>query len=307
VNGPVEVTTYHPFRSAQAKAEYLGAYELRAQTWPVAWEPRMVSRFYGQTFIRISGPADAQPLVLLPAMGSNSLMWVPNIAVWAGCYRTFAVDNIYDYGRSVYTRAIKGPSDFVTWLDELFDALELGANINLVGASYGGWLTSQYALHFPDQLEKIVLLAPAATVLPVRLVFHVRRLLCSLPHRYFIKSMMCWQAEDALQKDEASRLIIEDAVDHAWMASRCFKPKRLIAPTVLTDQELRSIQVPTLFLVGENEKSYSAQKAVQRLNRVAPQIKTEIIPNAGHDLTIVQAELVNRKVLEFLSNHNAPS
>jgi len=58
--------------------------------------------------------------------------------------------------------------------------------------------------------------------------------------------------------------------------------------------------VPTLFLVGENEKIYSAKKAVQRLNEVAPQIETEVIPNAGHDLTIVQAEMVNRKVLEFL-------
>jgi hypothetical protein len=53
-------------------------------------------------------------------------------------------------------------------------------------------------------------------------------------------------------------------------------------------------------LVGENEKIYSAQKAVQRLNTVAPQIKAEIIPKAGHDLTFVQAEMVTRKVLEFL-------
>ena len=46
--------------------------------------------------------------------------------------------------------------------------------------------------------------------------------------------------------------------------------------------------------------AYSAEKAVRRLNTFAPQIKTEIIPGAGHDLTLVQAELVNRKVLEFL-------
>jgi pimeloyl-ACP methyl ester carboxylesterase len=65
---------------------------------------------------------------------------------------------------------------------------------------------------------------------------------------------------------------------------------------------LQSISVPALFLVGENEKLYSARKAIHRLNRVAPQIQTEIILNAGHDLTIVQAELVNRKVLEFLKN-----
>jgi len=46
--------------------------------------------------------------------------------------------------------------------------------------------------------------------------------------------------------------------------------------------------------------AYSAEKAVRRLNTVAPQITTEIIPGAGHDLTLVQAEVVNRTVLEFL-------
>jgi pimeloyl-ACP methyl ester carboxylesterase len=58
--------------------------------------------------------------------------------------------------------------------------------------------------------------------------------------------------------------------------------------------------VPCLFLVGANEKIYSAEAAVRRLNRVAPQAKAEIIPGAGHDLTIVNPDLVTRKVLEFL-------
>lgn len=54
------------------------------------------------------------------------------------------------------------------------------------------------------------------------------------------------------------------------------------------------------YLVGENEKIYSAKKAVQRLNTIAPHIKTEIILGAGHDLVSVQAGMVNEKVLEFL-------
>jgi hypothetical protein len=33
---------------------------------------------------------------------------------------------------------------------------------------------------------------------------------------------------------------------------------------------------------------------------VAPQIDVELIPNAGHDLTLVQADFVNNKTLEFL-------
>jgi len=48
----------------------------------------------------------------------------------------------------------------VEWLDELIMALKLENSVNIVGHSYGGWLTSQYALKFPENLNKIVLLAP---------------------------------------------------------------------------------------------------------------------------------------------------
>jgi len=298
--GVMEMSSYHPFRSAEAKERYLKHYDMRAQKWPVISETLTVHTSYGRTFVRISGPVDAPPLVLLPSAAGTSLLWIPNIRTLSESYRVYAVDNIYDFGRSVYTRAFKSPDDLVSWLDELFTALEFGDNINLMGLSYGGWLTSQYALHFPERLDKIVLLAPAATILPLPGEWAWRGILAIIPHRYFLKSMTYWLFEDLVQKDEASRTLVEDMLDDVFIALRCFKFKMPVHPTVLEDEELQSIKVPALFLVGENEKIYPAQKAVQRLDNVAPQIKLEVIPNAGHDLTIVQAEIVNKKILEFL-------
>jgi pimeloyl-ACP methyl ester carboxylesterase len=189
----------------------------------------------------------------------------------------------------------------VKWLDELFNALEFGDNINLMGISFGGWLTSHYALLFPNRLNKIVLLTPTCTVLPVRLTFYIYAFLTMLPHRYFTKRLFFWLFEDSVKKDEISRMWVEEMwIDHMFIASRCSKMRRPIYPPVLEDQKLQSIKVPVLCVVGENEKLYSAQKAVQRLNQVAPHIKTETVPNAGHDLAIVQAEMVNRKILDFL-------
>jgi pimeloyl-ACP methyl ester carboxylesterase len=136
--------------------------------------------------------------------------------------------------------------------------------------------------------------------LPLRLVFLIRAILMSLSRRRYTKSFIYWILSDLVHKDEVHRELVETMTDAMFMSFRCFKPKQLVNPTVLDDGELRSIRVPALFLVGENEKIYSARKAVRRLNKVAPHIKTEIIPGAGHDLTIVQAEMVNGKVLDFL-------
>jgi pimeloyl-ACP methyl ester carboxylesterase len=297
----MKMSVYHPFRSAKTKERYLLYYDRRAQQWPVISESRTVETSYGQTFIRISGPQDAPPLVLLPSAAATSLFWGPNIQALSACYRVYAVDNIYDFGRSVYTRPIKSPADLTTWLDELFSALALGDQINLMGLSYGAWLISQYALRFPNRLHKIVLCAPPATIFPLPGAWAWYGLTALIPHRYFLRNMTRWMFKDLTQKqDEASRKLVADLVEDAFIGLRCFKLKMLVAPTVLEDQELRSLTVPTLFLVGEHEVVYPAQEAIQRIRKAAPQINTAIIPNAGHDLTIVQAELVNRKVLEFL-------
>ena len=291
---------YHPFKSAKAQEEYLASYDLKARQWPIASETRMIETSYGQTFVRISGAANGKPLVLLPGASANSLMWIENIEALSAEYKTIAVDNIYDYGRSVYTRPIKNPDDFMRWLDELITNLDLGDQIYLMGMSYGAWLASQYAVRYPDHLAKVVLMAPPATVLPMRFEFWVRAIL-SVFHRRFLKSFLNWILLGEAHQDADAEQELEKGINEMLLASKCFKPKAMPLPTVLTDEDLQGIHVPMLFIAGENEKMYSAQKAVRRLQQIAPQIKTAIIP-AGHALS--QVELINGMVLNFLSNSN---
>jgi len=299
---------YYPFKSVKAKEQYLKYYDKRAREWPVVSESRIVETPYGKTFIRISGPINAPSLVLLPSTSASSLIWMPNIKALSVHYRVYAVDNIYDFGRSVNTRNIKGSDDMMNWLDELFTALDLGDSINLMGLSYGGWLASQYTLAHPNRLNKVIWLAPAATLFELPGEWAWRGILSALPHRYFMKKFMIeWLFEDLLKKnDENSLKQLDELVDDAMMGLKCFRFRMPLTPSVLTDNELQCIKVSTLFLVGENEKLYSAKKAVERLNTVAPQIQTEIVPNAGHDLTIVQVELVNKVVLDFLMKTTKP-
>jgi len=165
--GAHELNAYHPFRSPQAKERFLALYDEKAREWPVPSDTLTISTSYGQTFIRISGSDSAPPLVLMHGGGGNSLHWRPNISALSEHYQTFAVDNVYDFGRSVYIRPMKRTEDFVTWLDEVLEAIDLEYGVNMAGLSYGGWLTSQYALHQPERLGRVVLLAPAGTVLPL--------------------------------------------------------------------------------------------------------------------------------------------
>ncbi len=295
---------HFPFKSAKKRDLYLSYYDARAKHWPVPSEAKSVATSFGRIFVRISGPADAPALALLPSASASSLIWMPMMRTLSQSFRVYAVDNIYDFGRSVNTRNIRSVDDIVAWLDELFPALGLNNGVNLMGLSLGGWITSQYALRHPERLNKIVLAAPAATIIKLPGAWAWRGILSALPGRFFMKKLMVdWMFQDLVKRDDpASREMIDQAIDDAVMGLKCFTFRMPVAPTVLSDDDLRSFQVPVLFLVGEHEVIYPAEQAVQRIQRIAPAMQTAIIRNASHDLTLSQAEIVGDRVTAFLRN-----
>lgn len=292
---------YHPFKTEKAKNEYLKIYDERAKKWPVISITKIINTSYGQTFVRICGPESADPLVLMHGVGGNSLQWMPNIESLSKHFRVYAVDNVYDNGRSIPRKVMTNADDYVNWLSELFDELELQDGVNMVGLSYGGWITAQYALKCPNRVDKIVLLAPVGTVGQLSPRWIVRAISVAIPIKFFSRNFVYWLAEDTVNSGEQGRAIIEEHVNETYTAVRSFKAKQMVNPSVLTDEELRSINVPALFMVGENEKIYSPQEVLERLSRVSPQIQTKLIANAGHDLTIVQADIVNNFIIEFIN------
>jgi pimeloyl-ACP methyl ester carboxylesterase len=302
MNRPVVVDGVHPFKSVAKRDRYLANYDARAARWPVPSKEVYVDTSWGETFVRISGPEDGPPLVLLPGANGTSLMWEPNVGAWSQAYRVYAVDNVFDFGRSVYVRNLKTPEDFVGWLDELLVRMGLEEDVNLLGLSYGGWIAGQYGLAHPERLARVVLVAPAATVAWFSGDFIKKGIMCLIPHPHFTKSMVRWALHDAAAGTPEEQLMVEEAEENAWIGLRSFKFKQMVHPTVLTDEEWRDFEVPVLFLVGENEVIYSitGEQAVARVNEVAPEIEAELFTGCGHDITLVQAERFNRRVLEFL-------
>jgi len=291
----------HPFRSEEARTRYLALYDARAQRWPVPAETRMVNGAFGQTLVRISGPAGAPPLVLLHGISSNSLAWLPNVEALSRHYRVYAVDHIFDFGRSIYTRPLRDAADHLAWMDGLFDSLGLTRHVHLVGLSYGGWLAARYAQHAPSRLAKVVLLAPVSTVLPLSTQWIARAVLCVLPHPWFTRNFLRWLLPDLAAQGTGPGSPFDDIANEALTAMRAFKSRQLVPANVLSDAELQALTVPTLFLVSVHEKIYDPHKAVQRLGNVAPRIRTKLLPGAGHDLSVVQADVLNREILQFFS------
>jgi len=296
---------YYPYRTAAARDlcfRYLDG--LAAKLWPIVSEERMVPTAFGATFVRLSGPPAAPALVLLHGAGTTSLMWSPNIEALSREYRTVAVDQVGEFGKSVCAKPVRTLQDLIAWLDELIGALEARGRVSLVGISYGGALAAQYALHFPERLEKVVLLAPGMTVLRPPAEFWLRVIALAIARQRGLRAFFRWIFADMARTDPQW---MDSTIELLSLNMRSIQRHKTPIPPVLTDTEWGSLRPPTLFLAGENEVIYSAEQAVRRLKRVAPQVTAEIIPAAGHDLPFRQTAAVNKRILQFLKEESAPS
>jgi pimeloyl-ACP methyl ester carboxylesterase len=293
---------HFPFRSPAARAEYLAFYDRRAERWPVPSETRLVPTSFGETFVRISGPPGAPPLVLLAGMSSSGLMWETLIEPFAQRYRTYAVDSVADVGRSVPTRDVRSAADYADWLEELFAALTL-RDVSLVGMSYGAWVAAHVALLRPERLRRVVWLAPAGVLARLSIRWVVLALLTGLS-KWIHRRFTYWMFADAVKTAEGRR-IAEELIADTQVMIRCYAPRPIVTPRTMTDAQLASIRVPTLLLLGEHETVGSSSRAMRRVQRVAPWIQAELVSGAGHDLPIAQREQVTSKVLAFLDAPDA--
>lgn len=286
-----------PFRSAEAREEYLAHYDRRAARWPVPSVVRTVPTSFGDTFVRVSGPSDGPPLVLLPGMSSSGLMWETLVEPLARRHQTYAVDSVADVGRSVPSRDVRSAADFAQWVDELLAGLHLHG-VSLVGMSYGAWIAAHASLLRPERLRRVVWIAPAAVVARLSILWVLVALLSGLS-RWIHRRFTYWMFADAARTREG-RAVAEELIADTQVMIRCYAPRPMVPPSTLSDAQLRAIRVRTLLLVGEHETVGSATRAVRRVRAVAPQIEAQLVPGAGHDLPIAQRDETIRRVLAFL-------
>lgn len=281
------------FNTPEGHAKYIAAYDAMFALWKVPYDPVDVATSYGSTHINVSGPADGPPLVLLHAAGLSSTVWFANIAKLSAHHRVYAVDVIGDAGKSVVDRLMEKRADYAQWLKEVFDGFPI-ERCDLLGHSYGGWLTLNMALAYPDRLRKVVLLAPAASFYPLnfitKLILYLGEFKIHPPARSMLKAAA------------AKGTIIEEIFIQLMEAVTRYCSPATMYPTVYTDEELAQIDHPALLLIGSEEKIYNPQKAINRARRWMPALSAEIVPDAGHLLIMDRPDIISARILKFLSD-----
>ncbi|NRF94544.1 hypothetical protein HQN89_26925 [Paenibacillus frigoriresistens] len=79
---------------------FIQAYDRTLQEWEVPVESKYLDTSFGKTHVLISGPEDAEPLILLHGFGFSSTMWIENVKPLSERYCIYAVDFIGDINKS---------------------------------------------------------------------------------------------------------------------------------------------------------------------------------------------------------------
>lgn len=282
------------FKTPEGQAAYLAAYDANMALWPVPHQSHYIQTSHGVTHVITCGPADAPPVVLLHAYLFSATEWYANVAALAANHRLYVVDVMGDMTQTVQSRPFRKRAETAIWLSELLDALGIERTI-MIGHSYGAWLTLNFALHAPERLERMVLLAPAASFMPMVRQFLLRRLAAWLFPVRGVQSFAKWCLAPGNRIPECVVQLMTMAVKHYRYTS--MPPM----PDVYTDEELRRIETPCLFLVGEREVIYKAADAVERATRLVKGLQAKIIPNASHALNMEQPDKVNEAILPFIT------
>lgn len=225
--------------------------------------------YYGRTHLVASGPEDAPPLVLLHGAMASLIMWAANVADLSQDYRVYAVDVIGEASKSIPARPRQTREDCVAWLSELLYALEI-EKTDMVGMSYGGWLTLNYAIGAPERLKRIELLSPPGSFAPLAKQFMVRLLLAVyLRRRFLVESFVGWVThEDALRDPTTRAICLDEMIDQIYLGLKHLRMPGEAPPVVFSDEELRGVLVPTLLLIGEQKVIYDPKAALERGRRL---------------------------------------
>jgi pimeloyl-ACP methyl ester carboxylesterase len=258
--------------SDAAREKFMAAYELAFALWPQPVEEFDVETATATTRVHAYRPhPNGAPVVLLTGAGGNAAAWFPHVAALAGDGPVYGIDMPGDANPSVARALIAPAASCAAWLDELLGKLS-DRPAHLVGFSYGGWVAMNQAIRPPRRVASITLLDPAGlTKLDARFWWWMSISgLASLTPMPLRRHLARWLDSPAMLQPELMTLM--------WAAIRGYRMEPKF-PGVLTDDELRAIDVPVLLITGARSAMLTPAEARAR-GSLMPHAEVVIVPGS---------------------------
>lgn len=227
---------------------------------------------------------EGEPVVLVHGLSGSGRWWGKNVQELARHFRVYVVD-LPGFGSShARGRAWMRGGQFVLgeaahvllhWLDA--QRLE---RFHLIGHSMGGYIGADLAAHFPERVERLVLVDAAAVPIRQPLARSALRLASTVS--YLPADFLPVLVSDSLK---AGPLTLFSAI------------REILASDIT--EKLAEIQADLLIVWGEHDTLLPVSMG-QELHRRLPSARFVVIDGAGHNPMWDKPEIFNPLVMRFL-------
>ncbi len=257
------------FKSEAARDRFRAVYHQILSRFPFG--QRFVQTSLGQTFVLQAGQETNPPVVLLHGSCSNSAFWFPEMMALSGQHAVYAPDIPGEAGNSGEYRPALETDAFADWLRETLDALGI-KTAALIGNSLGGWMALKFAASDPDRVSKLVLIASAG--------------IAEIRPQFMGRAVRPRQAGEAAPIDPdvmEGQGIPREVLDFMKLIVDSYDPVQNLP--VFSEGQLMRLNMPVLFIGGEEDPIIDAPQSAGRLSRLVPQAQIRLLKNCGHMIT----------------------
>ncbi|MBU2712997.1 alpha/beta fold hydrolase [Zooshikella harenae] len=241
------------------------------------------------------------PVVLLHGAGAGAVTWYPSISAIAEKFHVIAPD-IVGYGESDKPSGAYDRPYFSAWLKGFLSALKI-TKAHIVGLSQGGAIALQFALDYPDLVDKLVLVdAGALGAKPSFMPFLGMLWMNSAPSRLansFFSRYLLFKPE----KRDPNHGYYSIEVLKQKGGKNAFTQGRGSAVSAIPEESLQQIKSETLIIWGENDQLFSVEYG-ETAARIIPNATFYRIQEAGHLSLMDQPEIFNKALLDFLNDQS---
>jgi pimeloyl-ACP methyl ester carboxylesterase len=251
---------------------------------------------------------DQRPVVMihgLAACWQNWLETIPRIA--AEGRRVVALD-LPGFGESEMPRDDISISGFGRTVESLIDELDLG-QVVVLGHSMGGFTAAEFAIQYPQRVERLVLQAAAGIssnnvdreplLAGARVVAGVMALGAAQSRLFVTRPRLRYLALASVVR-HPTRIpadIAWELISHSGREG--FLPALKAILTYDFRERLSQISAPTLVMTGSDDVLVPAKDADEYV-RVIPDARKVVFEDTGHTPMIERPETFNDCVVEFL-------
>lgn len=231
-------------------------------------------------------------LCCIPGRASASPIWANNLPTLLRQAPVYTVDLLGEPGMSIQSRPITSATDQAHWLHQALAQLP-ESQLDLLGASIGGWTATNLAVHDPSKIRSLLLLDPVFVFGSISAAAIVRSIPASV--RWLPKAWRDnfnrWTANGAPVEDVPAAEMIE-----AGMQGYALK---LPNPQQITEEQLSKLTLPVLVILAGMSRMHDSQAAAAVGQRILRAGQVTVYPDASHAINGEYPEQIAEDVEQF--------